>query len=897
MAGAGAVQNREHLKADQRQGKRAKRGKLKIFFGMARGVGKTTALLAEARREQAGGRDVAVAFLQTKGRTRISSQAEGLPHITGTRAAAWNRPTGEVDLDAVLARRPQLVIVDELAGSNSATSRHPKRYQDVLELLDAGMDVFTTLNIGNVESCAEAVRQITGAAPSETVPDTHLQGAELVLVDIAIPELRARLASEAYYAREAASAAQQQIFRPGSLSALRELTLRFVAEHIGRDVLASRQAGKGEPWKSSQRLLVAVSSSQASAALIRWTRRLAGELHATWVAVHVESRKPLSREEQNLLNRHLTLAKELGAQIISTTDDDIACGLLRVAREQQATQIVIGKPERRRWLDVFRGRSLFHRLVRDSGTIDVHAVRAEEQPRVSRLPTGARIDAAVLREYGLAVATVAALILLNEALKGQLGYQNLGLIFLMGIVLLALFVRRGPTVAAAVLSALAWDFFFEEPLYSFRISSPADLIMTVTYLVVALVVGSLTSRLREKETTERRREQHATGLYLLTRSLAQASHVDDILEVVTREVGKITQAEVNVSLSESGQEELKPFSGGTWVFSEEEQKVAAWTLRNRQPAGRGTSTTPSAEGLHLPLLAGDRILGVLSLRLHENSLTTDQRDLLEAFVRQIALALDRERLRDAEQHAKLVAESERLSKTLLNSVSHEIRTPLAAIMSAASTLSERPDNLPRRFQQEMVDEIQEASQRLNRLVGNLLNMTRLETGHVKPKMDWCEVDDLVQATAEDIESDLTRHRLALEIAPGLPLVRMDIVLMQQVLTNLLLNASVHTPPGTTVHLSATMEADELVFKVADNGPGLPPEALAQIFEKFYRAPAAPAGGTGLGLAIVKGFVEAHGGQVIARNRPEGGLVFTIRLPAPALSRRTSEPDYERLART
>jgi two-component system sensor histidine kinase KdpD len=850
---------------------------------MSAGVGKTRAMLEAARRQQAAGRDVVVGYLANRGPEQKDPLAEGLPVVTPLDIVSRGRVLAEMDLDAVLARRPELVLVDRLAHSNAAESRHPKRYQDVLELLDAGIHVFTTLNVQHVGSRAEAVRQITGAAVQETVPDTVLEEADFELVDLPAEDLRTRLAADGRYARELAWVAQQEIFRPGSLSALRELTLRFVAEHVGRDVLSSRQAGgTGEPWKSGQRLVVGVSPGPAAAALIRWTRHLAGELHASWLAVHVEMRGQLNREGQACLARNLALAREMGAEVVTTRDEDVARGLLRVAREQHASQIVLGKPRRWRALDLFRGGSLLNRLLRDSGDIDVHAVRVEGRAPLPQPPAKPRIDAALLLEYGLAFGVVAGLTVLNAALHRWIGYHSLALVYLLGISVLALFVRRGPMLAAAALTTLAFDYFFEPPVFSFRIDSLDDLMTTVTYFIVAFIIGNQTSRLRDKEASERRREQHATGLYLLTRALAQASHVADLLAIVTEEVGNTSHAEVAVSLAGPVQDDvLKPYPGGRWGLSGEELKVAAWALHNRQAAGHGTGTTPSAEGLHLPLVAGERALGVLSLRFRDQApLTTDQRDLLDAFVRHIALALDRERLREAEHRAKLVAESERLSKTLLNSISHEMRTPLAAITSAASTLGETSDALPRHLQKEMADEIQEAAQRLNRLVGNLLNMTRLETGHVKPKLDWCDVEDLVQVTLDDIENDLSRHRLAVEIAPGLPLVRMDFVLMQQILTNLLLNAAVHTPPGTTVHLSAATEGGALVLSVADNGPGLPTEALPQLFEKFYRAPAAPAGGTGLGLAIVKGFVEAQGGQVSAQNRTEGGAVFTVRLPSP-----------------
>jgi two-component system sensor histidine kinase KdpD len=393
-------------------------------------------------------------------------------------------------------------------------------------------------------------------------------------------------------------------------------------------------------------------------------------------------------------------------------------------------------------------------------------------------------------------------------------------------------------------------------------------------------MGHLAARLRAQQDAERRREQRATALYLLTRELAQATDFADLLAIVIREVGKSVRAQVALSMPEENQHEsLTPYFASTWALPEKELSVADWAFRRRQPAGCGTDTLPSAEGLHLPLSAGDHTVGVLSLHFKDRApLPTEQRDLLDAFVRQIALVLDRQRLRDAEQQAKLVTESERLSKTLLNSVSHEIRTPISAIGNAAANLCETQRGPLNEFQQTMVGEIQEASKRLNRLVGNLLNMTRLESGHVKPKLDWCDVADLIQATLKEIERDMSRHSVSISVAPDLPLVRMDFVLMQQVLTNLLLNVAAHTPPGTSVNVEARIDSGSLLLEVADKGPGLPPEVLPYIFDKFYRAPSAPAGGTGLGLAIVKGFVEAQGGQVQAENQAVGGVRFTIRMP-------------------
>ncbi len=494
------------LAALQKEDAKTRRGKLKVFLGMAPGVGKTYAMLEAARRELAAGRDVVIGYVETHGRKETDALAEGLPVIPRLSLEYRGVSLTEMDLDAVLARHPHLALVDELAHTNAPGARHPKRYQDVRELLDAGIDVFTTLNVQHVESRAEVVRQITGITIRETLPDTALDCAELELVDLPPEELRARLAAGKVYVPESARAAQQHFFRLDNLSALRELALRFAAEHVGQDVLAYRQAHSvADPWKSGQRLLVAVSSSPTSAALVRWTRRLAAELQAPWLAVYVERPQPLNDEEQRRLAQHLALARELGGQIVTTTDDDVARGLLRLAREQNATQIVVGKPAGWRALDLLRGGSLLNRLIRESGHIDVHAVRAEGEPAPLRQPTAPRLTATSARGYGVALAVVAAVTGLNALLQTWLGHQALALVYLLSVVVLAMFVGRGPTLLAATLTALLWDYFFTEPHLSLRIVHAEDAIMFATYFVIALAMGNLAARLRAQQEAERRR--------------------------------------------------------------------------------------------------------------------------------------------------------------------------------------------------------------------------------------------------------------------------------------------------------------------------------------------------------------------------------------------------------
>jgi two-component system, OmpR family, sensor histidine kinase KdpD len=864
----------------KRQEAEAGHGKLKVFFGMAPGVGKTYAMLEAARREFASGRDVVIGCVETHGRKETEALTLGLPEIPRLRVVYRGVSLSEFDLDAVLRRRPQLVLVDEFAHTNAPGLRHPKRYQDILEVLEAGIDVFTTLNVQHLESRAEVVCQITGIAVRETVPDHAVAQAEFELVDLAPDELRGRLAEGKVYVPESAGMARDNFFRKGNLTALRELALRFVAEHVGEDVVAYRQAHNiQDPWKSGHRLLVAVSSSPTSASLTRWTCRLAGELRASWVAVHVEVPASPTQEAQEMLGKNLALVRELGGQVVSTSDDDVVRGILRVAREQNATQIVVGKPAGWRALELLRGGSLLNRLIRSSGNIDIHAVRAEEQAATSCRPAVAsRFAKAQPRDYGIALAVVAGVTGVNAILQQWLGHQSLALVYLLSVIVLAMFVARGATLLAATLTAFLWDFLFTEPRFKFRIDDTSDWMMFCTYFVVACAMGHLAARLRAQQASERHREQRATALYLLTRELAQASDYADLLAIIIREVGKATNAQVALSLP-GGQPEgtLTPYFVSTWSLDEKELSVASWAFSRRQPCGRTTDTLPSAEGLHLPLLAAERVLGVMSLRFKDAApLTTQQQDLLQAFTNQIGLVLDRQRLRDAEQDAKLIAESERLSRTLLNSISHEIRTPLAAITTAASALTETDSGMP--LHTTLLAEIQEAAERLNRLVGNLLSMTRLEAGHIRPRLDWCDVGDLVHSAWKDLKRELSGRAVKLDVATPLPPVRMDFILTQQSLSNLLLNAAVHTPAGTPIDIRVSSEGSELVLTVADRGPGLSAESLSCVFNKFYRAPTAPVGGTGLGLAIVKGFVEAQNGRVTAENRAGGGAVFSIRLP-------------------
>ncbi len=858
------------LESLKREEAKTKRGVLKIFFGMAPGVGKTYAMLEAARKSHAAGRDVVIGYVETHGRKETDALTEGLPVVPRKPVVYRGVTMAEMDLDAVLARRPSLALVDELAHTNAPGSRHPKRYQDVLELLDSGIDVFSSLNVQHLESRSGTVREITGATIHETVPDRVLDAAEIEIVDLPPEELLKRLDEGKVYLPERAEAAVKNFFRVGNLTALREMALRVTAEQIGQDVRDYMQSQQiSGPWKTGHRLLVAVSPSPFSEQMVRWTRRLADSMECPWIAAYVESSRALPEAAQTRLTKHLTLAKELGAEVRTTVDEDIVSGLLRIARAQNVTQIVVGKSADNSLVGWFRGGSMLKRLVRESGNIDLHVVRADSETRAKRAPLFRWPPESSLHQYFAALGFVAAITLVNLVLCKFAGTQSVALFYLLGVVGVAMKLGRGPVYLAAALSALLWDFLFLPPRFTFYIQSFDDAMMFGMYFVVAVAMGQLIARIRAKERTDKRREERASAMYMLTLELGDASTLAQIERVAVENIGAVFNAKAAL---------LLPGADGKLAgeFSEKEMAAAQWAFEHETPTGRFTDTLPMTDAMHLPLQTSAAKLGVLAVNWKQSAIPTlEQRNLLDQFLRHIALVLDRQRLRDAEAQARIVAESERLGRALLNSISHELRTPIAAIQTAAGGLLDAKDS---GTQKALAGEIHEASDRLNRLVGNLLDMTRLESGHLKPHVDWCDVRDVINAAMKRCEKALADREVAVTTPPELPLVKMDFVLMEQALSNLLLNASVHTPAGTPVQIIAMAENKLVTVSVADRGPGLPPDSLTRVFDKFYRAPGAAAGGTGLGLSIVKGFVEVQGGQIHAENRAGGGAAFTITMP-------------------
>jgi two-component system sensor histidine kinase KdpD len=857
----------------QRDEQSAKRGQLKIFFGMSPGVGKTYAMLEAAQARQREGVDVVVGIVETHGRPETYALLAGLPIINRKKIDYRGVTLEEMDIDAVLARRPHLVLVDELAHTNAPTSRHPKRYQDVLELLDAGINVYSTLNVQHLESRNDVVQQITGITMRETVPDTVLdQTDEIELIDLTPEHLRKRLAEGKVYLGERAATASENFFKEENLAALREIALRVTAEHVDQELRAKRS-----PWQSSQRLAVGVGPSPYSAQLIRWTRRMAGAMDAPWLAIYVETSTPLGEDEKARLTKNLSLARQLGAEVISTAGDNVAAAMLEIAREQGVTQIVVGKPLGHPVLEFLRGGSLASKLIRHSGDIDIHIVRAEKTGIAQRRRRVSDwLGSNLLRDCGWGLGAVAAVTLVNWFLQSVTGYWAIALVYLLAVVFLAMVLNRWAVLLVATLSALLWNFLFIPPLFTFRIMHVHDLMMFVMYFVVALAMGHFTNQLHVREAAERRRERRASALNRLLESVTASTSLADGLTRAVKEVDALFAARTAILLDGA------PHPASTFHPDEKELAVAMWALEKEQIAGRFTDTLPDAAAMYLPL----RKAGVMGVGFDDRkTLTMNERDLLETMAGQIAVMIESYRFIENAQTARITEESEKLHRTLLDSVSHELKTPLAVIRAATEGLDTQLADGGPPLAKTFLDEVKSANRRLERIVTNLLDMTRIESGRTPLNLEWSDVRDLLESAADQLSNEISRERIQIRVPENLPLVRLDFGLIEQALCNLLINAVQHSPAGSPVELAAQLDAGTLELRVRDHGTGLTPGDEKKVFEKFYRGADSKTGGTGLGLSIVAGIARAHRGEAFAGNNPTGGATFTIRLPVETNEKR------------
>lgn len=871
------------LKRVHEEEKKQGRGKLRVFFGAAAGVGKTFAMLEAAHEQLEAGVDVVIGWVETHGRRETEALVEGLALLPPRLVEYQNAVLKEFDLDAALKRRPALILIDELAHTNAPGSRHAKRWQDVVELLDAGIHVYTAVNVQHLESLNDVVTQITCIPVHETVPDSILEQAdELELVDIPPDDLIRRLKEGKVYVPELAEHAIRNFFRKGNLTALRELALRRTADRVDAEMQVYRQDhAVPRVWPAGETILVCVNPTARARKLIRTARRMAAGLHAKWITAYVQTPEHLRRteSERDQVVQALRLAEQLGAETVTLTGHRVSQEILSYARSRNVSRIIVGKPVRSRWKELLFG-SVVADLVRQSGEIDIYVITGEAGESRS-------MAARVLRRtsawpaYAKAALTVALSTGVAWLMQPAFASTNIVMVYLSGVVFVASRWGRGPSVLSSILAVAAFDFFFVAPNLSFAVADTEYLITFLVMLLTALLISNLTIRNREHAELARERERRTAALYAMSRELTETRLVESLSRVALRHICEVFKCQATVFLADMAKHLGQPVGEQAALFSDAKNiGVAQWAFDHAQMAGMGTDNIPGADSLYVPLVTSRGTIGVLAVRPEQprQLLLPDQVHLLETFTNLMANAIERALLADETQHAQVMIEAERMRNALLSAVSHDLRTPLAAIAGAVSSLFEGNVDFDAQTRKELIQSIHDEVMWMDRLVNNLLYMTRLEAGAIQVSKELLPLEEAVGAALVRLEKKLSDRIVSTHVPTDAPLVPMDGVLIEEVLINLLENAMKYTPPGSPIEVSAAFNEDQVTISVADRGPGIPPGEEQRIFDKFYRTAPKRTRGVGLGLAICRGIVEAQGGRVWVESRPGGGAIFRFTLP-------------------
>lgn len=863
----------------QNEEEKSRRGKLKIFFGMCAGVGKTYTMLQTAIAEKQKGNNVVIGYIETHNRKETAALTENFEQIPRKTLEYKTTPVQEMDLDAIISKKPQYVIVDELAHTNAPGSRHTKRFQDVKEILENGINVYTTLNVQHLESRSETVAQITGIIVRETLPDDIFENAdEVELVDLTPEELLQRLSEGKVYTEERSKEAVLNFFRKGNITALREMALRIVADRVDKQLhdYMQQKRIKG-PWKSGLHLLVAVDYSVQSTKLLRWAKNLSYSMGAQIQAVYVETLHRLTNKEREQLDKNINLAGKLGIKFRIITNTDVVKAIVNFAQKENVTHIIVGKPRARNLVSMFLLGNFINRLIRYSGNIDVYILGADYQAK-DKYRERATVPSFTsnFKQYLIVAGIIVLVTFFCYQLKDFIGYQIVSFSLLIVVSLLALFYGTGPILMASTLSAAIWDYFFIPPQFTLHIENPVDMLMLTMFFIIALLNGVLTSRIRRQEKKIRIREERTQALYQLARELTTAAGIVEVSDIADKYIAKYFALTGIVLLkNDKNQLEFVVPHDNNFQLSENEMSIVKWVFKNSAKAGKFTNTLPASEYTFFPLMGNTGNMGVVAVKL-VNNFTQGENEFWEASVSQISGKFEREFLRSAAKKADLLNESDKLYKTLFNSISHELRIPVATIMGASDTLLMQ--SYPEETKLRLYTEINTASVRLNRLIENLLNISRLESGMITLRYDWHDMHDLINKVTENLKQELSVFKFSVIIPADLPMVFIDFGLIEQVLHNLILNATQHAPQGSRIRLKVFIDNGFFTIQVMDRGNGFPESELTSVFNKFYRGKDAKAGGSGLGLSIVKGFVEAHKGKVTAENRQNGGALFTIKLP-------------------
>jgi two-component system sensor histidine kinase KdpD len=876
------------------------RGRLKIFLGAAPGVGKTYEMLLTAHAKSREGVDTVVGIVETHGRKDTEALLTGLEILPRRQTEYNGRTIDEMDLDAILARRPKLVLVDELAHTNAPGSRHPKRYLDVEELLDAGIDVFTTLNIQHLESLNDVVARITRIRVRETVPDSIIDRADDVeVVDLTPEDLIQRLKEGKVYVPSQAERAVRHYFQPGNLTALRELALRRTAQRVDEQMVHYMRAHAiSGPWAAGDRVLVGVDEDPDCVALVRYARLFADRLRAPWTAIHIETSRThrLSEAERDRIAECQRLAQRLGGEAVTVPAADVTQGLIDYARDNNCTHVVIAKSRRSRWSELWRG-SNTHRLIRRAGDIHVHVIAEPHRETVRNGHADEEIGKAVTARpqgfdanpYISSLGMVGIALLVGVGIQQWLAVQNISLVFLTAVMGSAIAYGLWPSLFACLASVLAYNFFFLPPLYTFTIADPENVVALFFFAVVAVIASNLAARVRDQAVSARQRAKTTEDLYLFSRKLAAVVTLDELLWATAHQIALMLKVRVVLLLPEGESIAVRAGYPPEDLLDEADLAAAKWCWQNNRPAGRDADTLPGARRLFLPIRTGRGAVGVVGIDSDDPGplLTPDQRRLLDALSDQTALAIERINLAEDLDRAKIVAETDRLRSALLTSLSHDLRTPLASILGSATTLDSYGSRLDERVMKELTGTIREEAERLNRFIANLLDMTRLESGAIAPRLTPVDLSELVGSALERTGKILSAHHVALDIPADLPMLELDPVLFEQVLFNILDNAAKYAPPGSLIRIEAHNDSGSVRLSVIDEGGGIAPTDLERIFDKFYRVHSQDRqrAGTGLGLAICRGFIEAMGSSITAENRRDrSGAIFTLTLPVPAKAR-------------
>ncbi|WP_028081982.1 sensor histidine kinase [Solimonas soli] len=893
---AGANSSRPSPDALLEQLRHEGRGRLKIFLGAAPGVGKTYEMLQSAQRQRAAGVDVVAAVVETHGRSETEALLDGLEVLPRRREAYRNRELEEMDLDALLARRPQLALVDELAHSNAPGSRHPKRWQDVIELLDAGIDVYTTLNIQHVESLNDVVASITHVRVRETVPDSVLEAAnDIEVVDITPADLMQRLREGKVYRGEAGERALQHYFTGSNLTALRELALRRTAESVDEQLQQQRRArGVGDVWAAGERVLVCINESPAGESLVRHAKRVADRFDASWTALYLETARSLELDDaqRSQIAATLRLAEQLGADTQTLPGGmDIAETVLRLARERNVTQLIVGKSHRSRWFE-WRHGSVVRELVRKADGITVQVIVEAPPERMAkrrreasaleqrRWSWGAGIDHA----HAVLYAALAALVAL--AVDRWLTVPNVSMVFLPAVIIAATRAGLAPGLVCALVCAALYNFLFLPPLYTFTIGDPANVIALVAFLATAAFTSRLSSRARDQARLASDQAMLNGELLQFSRQIAGLRRLDELMGVAAKRIGQMLTADVVLLSADPDGLHIRGASSSNIVLEEADLAAANWCRDKAQVAGRGSDTLPGAQWLFVPALSEQSAAGVIGIRTKDGRrLGAGERRLLDALADLVAIGTERIRLAKDVDQAKMRVETEKMRAALLTSVSHDLRTPLASILGSITSLRAYGESYAPAARDELLATAQDETERLSRFVGNLLDMTRIDAGALEVRSESCELRDVLGGALRRMEKSLARHVVKLNLPTGLPFLRADPVLLEQVFVNLLDNAAKYAPEGSEIDVSARLHRYALTLTVADRGPGVPPDEQERIFDVFYRIKQADRqrAGTGLGLTICRAFVQAMGGRIRVRNRDDGpGAQFEVEFPASQL---------------